>query len=102
MKYDVYGLYVGVFELEFEESVHLHGPSVGGSRNVKNKTRTCFSSDSMMASFCLIWARRYSRLLRQEHRKFVESEEPPRDEREVERDNDGGREGVSWGDDERE
>ena len=28
MKYDVYELYVGVFELEFEESVYLHGASV--------------------------------------------------------------------------
>ena len=28
MKYDVYELYVGVFQLEFEESVHLYGPSV--------------------------------------------------------------------------
>ena len=29
VKYDVYGLYVGVFALEFQESVYLHGSSVG-------------------------------------------------------------------------
>lgn len=55
----------------------------------QEKLLTCLRRDSMILSFCLICASRYSRLLQDEHRKLDESEEPPREDDEEDRDNEG-------------